>query len=291
MHFLTKADDINHWNDLKSMIREVSEAVRTITERIKIRPGIAVILGTGLVSFSDLLIKKQVIPFHDIPHLPKTTVAEHRGEFIFGYLDAYPILVLHGRLHYYEGYTMQQITWPVRIACELGIHTLIVSSACGSLNPDIPEGSLMLVRDHLNLMGTNPLIGPNEPSWGPRFPNLAQPYDSKLIEMAHSLAKEGSLPLYEGVHAAVPGPYFLTLAESKMVRLLGADTIGMSMVPEVIVANHASVRCLGIACVTDAVFPKNAPPGQVSHQQVLANGNQIEPQFQWLVENLIKRMD
>lgn len=272
------------------MIRKVEEAVNIISHRTSIRPLAAVILGTGLTSFSQLLTEQVTIPFSAIPQLPLPTVSEHRGAFILGYLEEYPILLLQGRLHYYEGYSMQQITLPVRIAAALGIRTLIVSSACGSLNPVIPEGALMLVNDHLNLMGTNPLIGPNESSWGPRFPNLAQPYDPHLLSLARSIGDEAPFQLYEGVHAAVPGPYFLTRAESHMVWLLGADTIGMSMVPEVIAANHGGIKCLGIACITDAVFSPDDRPSQVSHQHVLASISILEPHFHWLIQKFIARL-
>lgn len=272
------------------MIREVEQAVQAITDQTSMRPEIAVILGTGLTNFGQLLTQPVIVPFSSIPQLPLTTVSEHRGAFILGYLNDYPLLLLQGRLHFYEGYTMQQITLPVRIAAALGVRTLVVSSACGSLNPDIPEGALMIVNDHLNLMGTNPLIGPNENSWGPRFPNLAQPYDPHLLSLTRSIGEEAPFPLYEGVHAAVPGPYFLTRAESRMVRQLGADTIGMSMVPEVIVANHAGLKCLGIGCVTDAVFPPGDTPSQVSHQHVLATSSKLEPNFEWLIKQLIRRL-
>lgn len=273
------------------MIVQIEQAVQKIFERTNIRPMTGVILGTGLNGLRHHLTQSVTIPFQDFSFLPTPTVAEHRGEFILGYFRGHPMLIIQGRLHYYEGYSMQEITLPVRMAFAMGINTLVVSSACGSLNPDIPEGVLMLVNDHINLMGTNPLLGPNIASWGPRFPNLAFPYDRHLLDLARTAGISAQVRVYEGVHAAVPGPYFMTRAESKMVRLLGADTIGMSMVPEVIVANHAGIRCLGIACVTDAVFPPDATFTEVSHDHVLASSSKIEPLFERFLMRFIELLN
>ncbi len=271
--------------ELHEWVRESITAIRAISP---LKPEVGVILGTGLGSLADKIEVQARIEYKDIPHFPMSTVDTHAGELILGTLAGKPIVALSGRFHYYEGYTLQQVTYPVRVAKALGIHTLIVSNAAGGLNPQFKAGDLMLITDHINFMGDNPLIGPNDDSLGPRFPDMSEPYTQSLIELAEQTALEENIPLRRGVYLACPGPCLETRAEYRMMRTLGADAVGMSTVPEVIVAVHAGLHVLGFSAITDECFPDALKP--VNIEKIIAIANSVEPKLSRIVTKCILRI-
>ncbi len=245
----------------------VLEASQFLNERLGQHATLGIILGSGLGSFVDLLENKKEIPYSEIPHFPKSSVTGHPGQFVFGTLANVPVYVLQGRVHYYEGHSLEDVTFPVRILKQLGVTTLIVTNAAGSINRSFKPGELMLIKDHMNLLGANPLRGKNWSDWGPRFPDLTQAYSEELRKKAKAVAKKIKLKLYEGVYAAVAGPSYETPAEVKMLKTLGADAVGMSTVPEVIVANHQGMNVCGISCLTNYAAHKSAH--NLGHEEVL----------------------
>jgi len=228
------------------------------------------------------------ISYNDIPHFPVSTVVGHKGKLIFGELNGKKVVAMAGRFHYYEGYTPQQVSFPVRVMRALGAGTLVVSNACGGMNPLWAPGDLMLIADHINLLGDNPLIGPNDDALGPRFPDMSEPYDRELQRLAREVALELRIVLRTGVYVAVPGPNLETRAEYRMLRVMGADVVGMSTVPEVIVARHAGMRVMGISIITDACFPDSLEEANIA--QIIATAGRAEPSLTRLVEGVIERM-
>lgn len=263
----------------------VQEAVARVRERATLHPEVAVVLGTGLGSLADRLQVEARIPYGDLPHFPTSTVDTHAGELVFGTLADTPVVALSGRFHYYEGYTLQQVTFPVRVARALGVHTLIVSNAAGGLNPQFRAGDLMLISDHINLIGDNPLIGPNDDTLGPRFPDMCEPYTAALLELAETKALEMGIKTQRGVYLACSGPCLETRAEYRFMRLIGADAVGMSTVPEVIVAVHAGLKVLGVSVITDECLPDALEP--VDIERIIATANAAEPSLTRLVEAVL----
>ncbi len=265
------------------------EAARVIQQESSVRPEAAIILGTGLSGLADQIEVDKRLSYEAIPHFPQSTVETHAGELILGRLAGKAIVALSGRFHYYEGYSLQQVSFPVRAAKALGVHTLIVSNACGGLNPEFSAGDLMVITDHINLMGGNPLIGPNDDELGPRFPDMCEPYTKDLIALAEQKALELGIPLRRGVYLGWPGPCLETRAEYRFMRIIGADTVGMSTVPEVITAVHAGLRVLGFSAITDECFPDALEP--VNIEDIIACANSIEPKMTRLVLACLESLD
>jgi purine-nucleoside phosphorylase len=263
---------------------KIDEAVRVIGADV--RPEIGIILGTGLGAVAALIQKTACVPYERIPHFARPTVQSHKGDLLLGTLGGRPVVAMEGRFHAYEGYSMDQITFPVRVMRALGARALIVSNACGGLNPAYAKGDLMLIDDHINLMGANPLIGPNDDSLGPRFPDMCRPYDVDFLRAAEAVGKAEGLKLHKGVYAAMTGPCLETRAEYRMLRTMGADVIGMSTVPEVIVGVHAGLRILGVSIVTDLCTPETLHPVQID--EIIAAARSAEPKMATLLRGFIR---
>ena len=246
-----------------SLQQQLEETVRLVASRTSFRPRVGVIVGSGLGGLTDSLKVEAAIDFADVPHMPRATSPGHEGKLVFGMLGGQPLAVMAGRFHCYEGYSPQQVTYPVRLLRALGADTLIITSIVGSMKPVMPSGSLVLLEDHINLMGINPLLGRNEDALGVRFPDMSAPYDATLRRLAREVAASQQLALPEGVYVAVLGPNLETRAEYRMLRQLGADVVGMSMVPEVIVARHAGMRVFAVVVVSDACIPEDLKPANV----------------------------
>ncbi len=270
---------------VSQQIRESADAVRS---RTAFRPETGIILGTGLTQLLDHVESEAVIPYEEIPHVPEPTVASHHGRLALGTLGGKPVVVMQGRFHYYEGYDTRQITHPVRVMKELGISTLIVSNASGGVNPQFRAGDIAVITDHINLTGRNPLRGPNDDELGPRFPDMFECYDPKLVRLAGEAALKLGIPLRRGVYAWVTGPNLETAAEYRYIRTIGADLVGMSTVPEAIVARHAGLRILGFSVVTDMGLPDAMKP--VDLPEVLRVAAETEPRLTELLLEVLSRM-
>ena len=266
----------------------VDDALRVIRSRTGSKPEVALILGTGLGGLARDIAVVAEIPYGELPHFPLSTVESHSGRLLFGTLGGQSVVAMQGRFHRYEGYTLQQVTFPVRVMRGLGARTLIVSNACGGMHPLWSPGELVLIADHINLLGDNPLVGPNEDALGPRFPDLSAAYDLRLRALARQVAREQQVVLREGVYVAVSGPSLETAAEYRLLRALGADVVGMSTVPEVIVAVHGGMRVLGVSIITDACLPDALEPANV--QEIIATAAKAEPQLTRLVKGVLERM-
>ena len=266
----------------------VQVAARTIRDRSPRRPAAAIILGTGLGGLAKEIKAEAVIPYEEIPGFPLSTVEAHAGRLILGSLSGKPVVAMQGRFHRYEGYSLQQVTFPVRVMHALGAETLVVSNACGGMHPLWAPGDLMLIADHINLIGDNPLIGPHDDRLGPRFPDMSQPYAESLRAMARKLALELGITLREGVYVAVTGPNLETRAEYRMLRAMGADVVGMSTVPEVIVAVQEGMKVLGISIITDQCLPDALEPASL--EKIIAVANRAEPSLTRLVSGVVERL-
>lgn len=264
------------------------EAVAYIQSKSQIYPVAGIILGSGLGGLVNELEIEQSLPYADIPNFPVSTVEGHKSRLILGFLSGVPVVVMQGRFHYYEGYSMQQVCFPVRVMKLLGAHTLLVSNAAGGMNPDFKVGDLMLIRDHINLFPDNPLRGTNDTSWGPRFPDMSHVYSEELIQEAQHISKAQSIHLHQGVYAGVPGPCFETPAEYRYLRIIGADAVGMSTVPEIITAVHAGMQCFGISVITDLGIEGEVH--RVSHQEVMEAAHRAEKKMTALFKELIKKI-
>jgi purine-nucleoside phosphorylase len=267
---------------------QVELAAQVVRERFDGRPTVGVVLGTGLGALASEIEVDVSISYGEIPGFPLSTVESHEGRLLCGRLGGKVVVAMQGRFHLYEGYTAQQVTLPVRVLRALGAETLVVSNACGGMNPLWNPGDLMLIADHINLLGDNPLIGPNDDRLGPRFPDMSQPYDEGLRELARQVALHEKILLREGVYVAVPGPNLETRAEYRFLRAIGADVVGMSTVPEVIVAAHGGMRVLGISIITDRCLPDALEPATV--EQIIAVANSAEPKLTALVRGVLERM-
>jgi purine-nucleoside phosphorylase len=268
------------------MLESISNTTEYIKKRIgDFEPEAGIILGTGLGALvNEIEVEKQLM-YSNIPDFPMSTLEFHSGKLIFGTLGGKKVVAMQGRLHYYEGYTMQQITFPVRVMKMLGIKTLFVSNASGSLNPAIKKGDLMIIEDHINLQPMNPLIGRNDAELGPRFPDMSEPYRHDLIEKGLAIAKTNNITCHKGVYVAVTGPNLETRAEYKYLRVIGGDIVGMSTVPEVIVANHMGLPVFAISVITDEGFPEVLKP--VSLEEILAVAREAEPKLTVILKELI----
>lgn len=271
--------------DLPKRLAETAAALRP---HIQHPPEIGIILGTGLGGLAKEIKSHAVIPYQEIPHFVHSTVEGHAGKLHFGMLSGKPVMAMQGRFHYYEGYTMQQITYPVRVMKALGVKVLLISNACGCVNPLYRAGDLMLIEDHINFLGDNPLIGPNHDDLGPRFPDMSEPYSHRLIELAEQIAMELKIKVQRGTFLAVAGPNLETRAEYRMVRALGADVVGMSTVPEVIVARHTGLECFGISIVTDEGFADCLKPADVP--EIYRTAMAAEPKMTQIMMGVIGRM-
>lgn len=253
---------------MHGLAERVEEAARAVRARCATTPRVGIILGTGLGGLASQIQDRTVIHYGEIPHFPESTVESHAGQLVLGRISGVPVVTMEGRFHFYEGYSMQQVTFPVRVMKALGIDTLIVTNAAGGMNPQFELADVMVIEDHINLMGDNPLRGRNDDRLGPRFPDMCEPYSRKLIALARQCALELGIPCREGVFVAVAGPNLETRAEYRMLRGLGADVVGMSTVPEAIVAAHCGLRVLGFSIVTDLCLPDALEP--VDIQKILA---------------------
>ena len=272
--------------DLSSMI---SESLNYIGKYTSQKPEIGLILGSGLGSFADTLDNMDRIPTKDIPHYPVSTVKGHSGNLVFGrYMDV-PVMAVQGRTHYYEGYSMSQVTYVVRLMQGLGITKLLVTNAAGGVNRSFKPGDLMIIEDHINMFSDNPLIGSNDESMGPRFPDMSNPYDASFIEILEKIGLELDVPLKKGILFGLSGPSYETPAEIRMIQILGGDTANMSTVPEVTVANHAGMRVCGISCITNFAAGLSSEP--LSHEDVTIVANQVKDKFTKIVKELILRLD
>jgi purine-nucleoside phosphorylase len=266
-------------------VRRSADMVRARWDQV---PDVAVILGTGLGALADAIEKPTVIEYPEIPDFPVSTVESHAGRLLCGTLGGKRVVAMQGRFHRYEGYTLQQVTFPVRVLRALGAKTLIVSNASGVVRADWHRGDLMLIADHINLLGDNPLVGPNDDRLGPRFPDMSEPYDEQLRAVARGVARDARIPLREGVYVAVSGPNLETRAEYRMVRELGGDVVGMSTVPEVIVAVHGGMRVLGISVITDTAVPETLTVTTL--EDVIAAANEAQPALTTLVKGVVERL-
>jgi len=268
------------------MLESIEQTTSYIKHRIgDFEPEVGIILGTGLGGLvNEIAVEKQLM-YSNIPDFPISTLEFHAGKLIFGMLEGKRVVAMQGRLHYYEGYTMQQITFPVRVMKMLGIKTLFVSNASGALNPDFRKGDLMVIEDHINLQPLNPLTGRNEAELGPRFPDMSEPYKAPLIKKALKIAAENNITCHKGVYVAVTGPNLETKAEYRYLRIIGGDAVGMSTVPEVIVANHMGLPVFAISVLTDEGFPDNLHP--VSVEEILAVAHEAEPKMTLILKKLI----
>lgn len=271
-----------------TVARAVDEALRVIRSRTRVEPEVALILGTGLGGLARDIAVVAEIPYGDLPHFPLSTVESHSGRLLFGTLGGQAVVAMQGRFHRYEGYTLQQVTFPVRVMRGLGARTLIVSNACGGMHPLWSPGELVLIADHINLLGDNPLVGPNEDALGPRFPDMSAAYDPRLRTLAREVARQQRIVLREGVYVAVSGPNLETAAEYRLLRALGADVVGMSTVPEVIVAVHGGMRVLGVSIITDACLPDALAPANVP--EIIATAAKAEPRLTRLVKGVLERL-
>jgi len=268
-----------------SLWEKIEQAREFIQTRTKIKPEIGIILGTGLGALAEKIEGKEVIPYKDIPHFATATAPGQEGNLILGKVGGKEIMAMQGRFHLYEGYSLEVITFPVRVTKELGANFLIESNAAGGINPNFKAGDLMIITDHINLTGQNPLIGANDERLGPRFPDMSEPYDSELIELAERIALQERIKVHKGVYAGVTGPNFETPAEYRFLYRVGADAVGMSTVPEVIVANHGGLRVLGISCITDECVPDRLKP--VDSDKVINVAREAEPRMTKLVKRII----
>ena len=267
---------------------KIDQAVTFLRTRTVARPGIGIILGTGLGGLAQEIRQEVVVDYGDIPHFPVSTVESHHGKLIFGSLAGKPVVAMQGRFHLYEGYSPQQVTFPVRVMKFLGVHTLLISNAAGGMNPHFSRGSIMVITDHINLLGDNPLIGPNDDSLGPRFPDMSEPYSRGLIALADRIALDLKIRLEHGVFVAVPGPNLETRAEYRFLRLIGADAVGMSTVPENIVANHMGIKVLGFSIITDECFPDALQPANVD--EIIATAARTEPKLTAIMKRVVENL-
>ncbi|MBI3615519.1 MAG: purine-nucleoside phosphorylase [Candidatus Omnitrophica bacterium] len=267
---------------------QLQETIRFIQAKVSDTPRIGVILGTGLGGLGEKIDDAHPISYEEIPHFPRSTVEGHKGQLVFGRIGAKPVVVMEGRFHFYEGYSLAQVTYPVRVMRALGAEVLIVSNAAGGMNPKFTAGDLMVIADQINLMGVNPLTGPNDDRLGIRFPDMSAPYDQKLIGLAERIAKAAGIRLHRGVYAAVTGPNLETRAEYRFLRGIGADAVGMSTVPEVLTAVHGGMRVFGVSCITDVCIPETLKPALL--EEILRVAKEAKPRLTHLVSQLIEQL-
>ena len=273
-------------SDLRATIDRATAHLR---EKTDFEPEFGIILGTGLGGFAEEIDAELTVPFDEIPGFVKSTALSHQGNLVLGTLGGRRVMAMQGRVHYYEGYSMQEITLPVRVIRAMGCHSLVMSNAVGGMNPQMNPGEIVAVTDHINLMGDNPLIGPNDDELGPRFPDMSQPYDRRYLQQIVQLGVDLKIRLHRGVYVAVAGPNLETAAEYRMLRAMGADTVGMSLVPENLVAVHAGMRVLALSVITDACLPDALEPADV--QEIIRIANETEPALRKLVVRFLETAD
>ena len=271
-----------------TLVQKIQEAVAFVRKHSAVEPEVAIVLGSGLGNLSNHMKEDASIPFGDIPHFPKSGVAGHAGELVLGSVDGKPVAVMNGRVHYYEGYTMQEVTFPIRVLRALGAKKLILTCAAGGMNPLHRKGDIVAIVDQINLTGDNPLIGPNDEKLGTRFPDMSEPYDREYVKLAEEIALDEKIPLRKGVFVGVAGPNLETAAEYRFLRMIGGDVVSMSMVAENIVAIHGKMRVVGLAVVTDICLPDALEPA--SHKEIIKVAAEAEPKLTQLVFRLIGDM-
>lgn len=270
----------------RDMILEASDYIRS---QASISPRVGIICGTGMGALAERIEDAVRVSYEDIPNFPVSTVESHSGNLILGSLSSVPVCVMQGRFHFYEGYSMKQVTFPVRVMKALGCDMLIVMNAVGSMNPVIKRGALVFINDHLNFLGDNPLIGANDDDLGPRFLDMSDPYDKTLMQLAEGVALDAGIATHRGTLVAVQGPNLETRAEYRAFRIMGADTVGMSTVPEVLVARHGGMRVLGISTVTDECYPDSLVPADIA--EIIAVAQAAEPKLDTIISGLLARLD
>lgn len=270
---------------MQEVIQETTDFLKSA---INFRPKVGIILGTGLGNLVTQITEKQEIPYETIPNFPVSTVEGHSGKLIIGKLGDKEVMAMQGRFHYYEGYDMKAVTFPVRVMKAFGIETLIVSNASGGVNPEFEIGDLMIINDHINLFPEHPLRGKNDSNMGPRFPDMSEAYSIDLINMAKAIAQKNKIKVVEGVYVGTTGPTFETPAEYKYFRVIGGDAVGMSTVPEVIVANHAGMKCFGMSIITDLGVPGKIV--EVTHEEVQEIGNKVQPLMTLIMKELVNSL-
>ncbi|MEP0804474.1 MAG: purine-nucleoside phosphorylase [Chloroflexota bacterium] len=272
-------------------LQQIDEAADAIRARTSYKPRVGLILGSGLNSLADSVRDADTIPYADLPNWPRSTVPGHVGRLVIGKLEGQPVLVMQGRVHFYEGYSMSQVTLPVRVMIRLGIEMMFVTNAAGGINPDYAPGDVMLITDNLNLIGmagANPLMGPNIDELGPRFPDMSRSYDPELMQIARRVAAENNIPLREGVYCGLSGPSFETPADLRFLRLAGADAVGMSTVPEVIVARHGGMRVLGFSGISNKA---NLDGSTITtHEEVIEAGKVITPKIETIIRGVLRSL-
>jgi purine-nucleoside phosphorylase len=270
------------------MIKEIKEAVAFIKSRYNEQPSVGIVLGSGLGSFVKEIVTEAEISYKDIPHFPVSTVEGHSGKLIFGNLGGKKVVAMAGRFHYYEGYTTQEVVFPIRVLNYLGIQTLVISNAAGGLNTSYKVGDLMIIKDHISMLTINPLLGKNESEFGPRFPDMSEPYKNRLIEKAKKIATENNIVINEGVYVGVTGPTFETRSEYKMLYLLGGDAVGMSTVQEVIAAVHLGLPVFAMSVITDVGIRDDE--NKITHEEVLQAAREAEPKLTLIFKQLIAQL-
>lgn len=273
---------------MENMFEKVQESVGYIQQQTSLRPEVAVILGSGLGNLTRDIENKEYIDYSAIPNFPQATVSGHKGRLVFGTINGVAVVAMEGRFHYYEGYTMKEVTYPVYVMQQMGIKKLIVTNACGGINTDFEPGTLMIINDFINLVSNNPLIGPNDERFGPRFPDMSEPYKIELMDKAKSLADDLGIPYKEGVYAGFMGPYYETAAEIRSIGRQGADAVGMSTVPETIVANYLGLDVLGISCITN--MATGIQKVKHSHERVVKTAQEASTRFCTWVAAIIKEI-
>lgn len=271
--------------DVRNNMNEAAEHIRRVSNNFE--PEIGLILGSGLGDLADEIQDKIEIPYTEIPHMKVSTVQGHAGKMILGFLEGRKVMAFKGRIHYYEGYSMKDITFPVRLMQAMKAKYMVITNACGGIREGMKPGDLMVISDHINLMGDNPLIGPNDDELGPRFPDMSNPYDRELQKIALKAAEFAGARPISGIYTAVSGPNYETYAEVQYIKKIGSDAIGMSTVPEVLVAAHAGIKVVGISCVTDVIY---APGTEVSHEEVLKVADETKPKFIKMMKEIVKNL-
>lgn len=273
---------------MENLLHKMKEATASIQEKVSEKPTIGLILGSGLGVLADEIENAVKIDYKNIPHFPESTVEGHAGQLVIGQLEGKTVVAMQGRFHYYEGYSMQEVTFPVRVMKGLGVETMVVTNACGGMNANFEAGDLMIISDHINMTGDNPLIGANVEELGARFPDMSRAYTPELAEVAKQAAQNLNINVQQGVYAGITGPTYMTPSELIMLRNLGGDAVGMSTVPEVIVASHMQMKVLGISCVTDMAIGEDLEP--LTHEQVVEVANRTKPKFISLVKEFISSL-
>lgn len=270
------------------MYEKIQETADFIKGKTRLNPKVAIVLGTGLGNLAEKIEVESSLKYQDIPNFPVSTVSGHKGQLIFGHLNGKEVLAMQGRFHYYEGYSMQEVIFPIRVMKFLGIENLLLSNASGGMNPYFEIGDLMIIEDHINLMGDNPLIGKNDDRLGPRFPDMSEPYNHELIDMVKSIARKHDIRYHTGVYAGVSGPTFETPAEYKYIRILGADAVGMSTVPENIAAHHMGIKVFAISVITDLGVEGQIV--EISHEEVIQAATAAEPKLTKIMSELVESL-